>query len=328
MILDKIRTSMWRTRLTGLLGIEIPILGGAMQWLSLAPLVAAISNSGGLGVLSSATFPSKDDLRDEIRKTRALTDKPFGVNINLFPALRSYSVETVIDVCHEEGVRILETSGRSPEAYMKRIKDGSTIHIHKCARVRDGIKAETLGADVVTIVGFECGGHPSYEEVSTLILLPRLAGTVAIPVIAGGGFADGRGIMAALSLGAEGVVLGTRLIATEECPIHPDFKKAMVEADINSTTILLRSVKDHRRVFLNKAAQEVLEMESRGVALEEIYQKMAGQRSKEAYETGDILKGILPCGLATGLIKEVLPVRKVFEKILQEAEEIRHRWRM
>jgi NADH:quinone reductase (non-electrogenic) len=297
-----------------------------MQWLSLAPLAAAISNSGGLGVLSSATFPSKDDLRDEIRKTRTLTGKPFGVNINLFPALRSYSVEAMIDVCHEEGVRILETSGRSPEAYMKRIKDGDTIHIHKCARVRDGIKAETLGADVVTIVGFECGGHPSYEEISTLVLLPRLARAVAIPVIAGGGFVDGRGIMAALSLGAEGVLLGTRFIATEECPIHPNFKRAIVEAEVNSTTILLRSANDPQRVFLNKVAREVIEMEARKAALKEIYQRMAGERSKEAYETGDIQNGIFPCGQAAGLIKEVLPVRKVFEKILQEAEEIRHRW--
>ena len=232
----------------------------------------------------------------------------------------------MIDVCHDEGVGILETSGRSPEPYMKRIKEGNTVHIHKCARVRDGVKAEALGADAAAIVGFECGGHPSHEEIPTLVLLSRLTEAIRIPVIAGGGFADGRGLMAALSLGAEGIVLGTRLMATKECPIHPEFKKALVEADINSTTILLRSVKDHRRVFFNKAAQEVLEMEKEGVALEKIYQRMAGQRSQEAYESGEIQKGIFPCGQAAGLIKEILPVRDVFQKVLEEAEEIRRRW--
>ena len=316
---------MWKTRLTELLGIDIPVVQGTMQWLSTAPFVAAVSNAGGLGTLSSATF-SKEKLRDEIKKTKTLTQRPFAVNINLFPTLRVYSVEEMIDVCHDEGVGILETSGRSPEPYMKRLKEGNTVHIHKCARVRDGVKAEALGANVVAIVGFECGGHPSHEEISTLVLLSRLTKMIGIPAIAGGGFADGRGLMAALSLGAEGIVLGTRLMATKECPIHPEFKKALVEADINSTTILLRSVKDHRRVFFNKAAQNVLEMEKEGVALEEIYQAMAGQRSLEAYESGDIQKGIFPCGQAAGLIREIPPVRDVFQKIIEEADEIRRRW--
>jgi NAD(P)H-dependent flavin oxidoreductase YrpB (nitropropane dioxygenase family) len=320
------KLGMWQTRITELLGIEIPIVGGAMQWLSRAPLVTAISNAGGLGILSSATFSSKEELRNEIRKTRELTDRPFAVNINLFPMIRPYSVEGMIDVCHEEGVRILETSGRSPEPYLKQLKEGNTIHMHKCARVRDAVKAEVLGADLVTIMGIEGGGHPSYEEVTTLVLLPRTVAAVRIPVLAGGGFADGRGLMAALALGAEGIVLGTRLLATEECPLHPAFKKVVVEADVNETTLLLRSARDHRRVFLNKVAQEVLEMEAQGAVLEEIFQKMAGQRIKEAYKMGDIQGGIFPCGQVVGLIKEVMPVQELFRKILQEAEEIRHYW--
>jgi nitronate monooxygenase len=232
----------------------------------------------------------------------------------------------MIDVCHEEKVQIIETSGRSPEPYMKHIKDGKTIHMHKCTRVRDAMKTEALGADLVTIMGIEGGGHPGYEEVTTLVLLPRTVDAVRIPVLAGGGFADGRGLMAALALGAGGIVLGTRLLATEECPIHPAFKKAVLDAEVNSTTLLLRSIKDHRRVLLNYRAQEILEMEARGGALEEILKKMAGQRIKEAYETGDTQGEIFPCGQVAGLIKEILPVRELFQKILHEAEEI-HRGR-
>lgn len=313
------------SRLTKLLGIKFPLVGGTMQWLSVAPFVAAISNSGGLGILSSATFPSAKELRSEIRKMHHYTDQPFGVNINLFKSLRSYSAEEMIDASHEEGVRIFETSGReSPEPYMKRIKDkeGNSIHIHKCARVRDAVKAASLGADVVTIAGFECGGHPSYQEISTLVLLSRVTKAVKIPVIGAGGFADGRGLMTALSLGAEGIVLGTRLIASEECPIHQNFKQAIVGADIDSTIILLRSLKEHIRVFHNKAAQEVADMEDRKVSRAEIYQKMSGQRSKETYVSGDIQKGIFACGQVAGIINEILPVREIFRRIMREADEI------
>lgn len=319
---------MWRTRITDLLNIEIPILGGVMQWLSRAPFVASISNAGGLGILSSATFSSKQELRDEIHRICDLTDRPFAININAFPMRRHYAVEEMIDVCNEEGVRILETSGRSPEPYMRRLKEGNAIHIHKCARVRDAVKAEALGADVVAIVGIECGGHPSFEEVTTLVLLPKTVSALRIPVIAGGGFADGRGFMAALALGAEGIVLGTRLLATEECPIHPAFKKMVVEAEVNSTTLLLRSVKEPLRVLPNQRAREILEMEARGAPLEEILDRMMGQQTKQAIESGDTQGGIFACGQSAGLIKEVLPVRELFERIIKEAEEIRRRWKI
>jgi nitronate monooxygenase len=318
---------MWKTRVTELLGIDVPIIGGALQWLSRAPLVAAVSNAGGLGVLASATFSSPEELRREIRTVREMTDRPFAVNINLFPTMRPLPIEEVIHVVHEEGVRVLETSGRSPEPYMERLKEGDTILMHKCARVRDAMKAERLGVDIVTVVGCECGGHPSAEEVSTFVLLPKTVDSVKIPVIAGGGIADGRGFMAALCLGAEGVVMGTRLLATEECPIHDAFKRAVVEADISSTVLLLRSQGAPMRALRNRAALEILEMEAKGASLEELLPKLSGLRGKAAYERGDVDGGVFPCGQAAGLVKEVLPVRELFKRILQEAEEIEKRLR-
>lgn len=317
---------MWKTRATELLGIELPIVGGTMQWLSRAPFVAAISNAGSLGILPSATFSSKEELREEIRRTQDLTDKPFAVNINLFPMMRPFSVEEMIEAVDEEGIKIVETSGRSPEPHMGKLKGNNKIHMHKCARVRDAVKVETLGADLVTVVGIECGGHPSYEEVTTLVLLPKTVESVRIPVLAGGGFADGAGLMAALSLGAEGIVTGTALMATDECPIHPTFKGALMEADVTSTGLLLMSHRAPLRAYLNTVANEILEMEAKGAALEDVLPKMAGVRGREAYEKGDLDGGIWPCGQVAGLIKEVLPVRDLFQKIIQEAEEIRRRW--
>jgi nitronate monooxygenase len=318
--------TMWKTRATEILGIELPIVGGTMQWLSRAPFVAAISNAGGLGILPSATFSSKQELKDEIRRTKELTARPFAVNVNLFPMMRPFSVEEMIDAAHEEGVRILETSGRSPEPFIKLLRGDGAILMHKCARVRDAAKAETLGVDLVTVVGVECGGHPSSEEVTTLVLLPKTVESVKIPVLAGGGFADGRGFMAALALGAEGIVLGTRLMATLECPLHKAFKEELVKADVASTGLLLMSHKAPIRAYLNAVAHEILALEDKGADLQDILPKMTGVRGREAYEKGDLNGGIWPCGQAAGLVKEVLPVRDLFRKIMDEAEAIRRRW--
>ncbi len=324
--MQKEERTMWKTRATEILGIELPIVGGTMQWLSRAPFVAAISNAGGLGILPSATFSSKQELKEEIRRTKELTDRPFAVNVNLFPMMRPFSVEEMMEAAHEEGVRILETSGRSPEPYIRQLRGDGAILMHKCARVRDAAKAETLGVDLVTVVGIECGGHPSAEEVTSLVLLPKTVESVKIPVLAGGGFADGRGLVAAMALGAEGIVLGTRLMATMECPMHQAFKEELVRADVTSTGLLLMSHKAPIRVYLNEVAHEVLELESRGADLHDILPKMAGVRGREAYERGDLNGGIWPCGQAAGLVKEILPVRDLFRKIMEEAEEIRRSW--
>lgn len=317
---------MWETRLTKLLGIELPIIGGAMQWLSRAELAAAVSNAGGLGIITSATFASKEELRGEIRKVRELTDKPFAININLFPSLRPFSVEDMLDAIDDEGVTIVETAGNSPEKYIERLKRGGRIHMHKCARRKDAVKVEKMGADMLTIVGTECGGHPSAEGVTTMVLLPQTIDSVSIPVVAGGGFTDGRALMAAFAMGAEGIVVGTSLMATTECPIHENFKKALIAADATSTCLLLNSVKMPVRAFKNRTAQEVLELETACAPLEDILPKMKGERGLEAYRKGDLDGGVWTCGQAAGLVRQSLPVAEYFRKIMDQAEFIRRRW--
>lgn len=317
---------MWETRITKLLGIELPIIGGAMQWLSRAELAAAVSNAGGLGIITSATFASKEDLRAEIRKVRELTDKPFAVNINLFPSLRPFSVEDMLDAIDDEGVTIVETAGNSPEKYIDRLKRGGRIHMHKCARRKDAVKAEKMGVDMLTIVGTECGGHPSAEGVTTMVLLPQTIDSVSVPVVAGGGFTDGRALMAAFAMGAEGIVIGTALMATTECPIHESFKKALIAADETSTCLLLNSVKKPVRAFNNRTAQEVLELETACAPLEEILPKMKGERGLEAYQKGDLDGGVWACGQAAGLVKQSMPVAEYFRKIMDQAESIRQKW--
>ncbi len=317
---------MWVTRVTKLLGTEFPIIGGAMQWISRAPFVAAISNAGGLGIITSATFSSKKELKEEIRRTRDLTDRPFAVNINLFPSMRPLSVDEMIEAVEEEGVGIVETSGNNPEKYIERLKNDGRIYMHKCARDRDAVKAEALGANLVTIVGTECGGHPSAEGITTMVLLPRTVRAVSVPVVGGGGFCDGRGLMAALSLGAEGIVMGTALMATEECPIHPNFKRALLEAETTSTCLLLMSVKAPIRVFANKPASEVLDMEVRCEPLEKMLPKMRGELGRQAYETGELDGGVWACGQIAGLVKKTMPVRDFFQSIIEEAESIRRQW--
>ena len=317
---------MWETRVTKLLGIELPIIGGAMQWLSRAELAAAVSNAGGLGIITSATFASKEDLRAEIKKVRELTDKPFAVNINLFPSLRPFSVEDMLDAIDEEGVTIVETAGNSPEKYLERLKNGGRIHMHKCARRKDAVKAEKMGVDILTIVGTECGGHPSAEGVTTMVLLPKTIDSVSVPVVAGGGFTDGRALMAAFAMGAEGIVIGTALMATTECPIHDTFKKALIDADETSTCLLLNSVKKPVRAFHNRTAKEVLELEAACVPLEEILPKMKGERGLEAYRRGDLDGGVWACGQAAALVRQSMPVAEYFRKIMDDAESIRRRW--
>ena len=314
-----------KTRVTEMLGIEYPIIGGTMQWLSRAELVAAISNAGCLGIIPSATFSSKEELRQEIRRTRELTDKPFAVNINLFPMMRPFSIEDMIDVIHEEGVKIIETSGRSPEAYMERIKKPGVIHMHKCARVRDAIKAEKLGADVVTVVGTECGGHPSAEGVTSMVIVPRTVDSVKVPVLAGGGIADGRGLIAALALGAEGVVMGTRFMATKECPFHDKFKEAILAADVTDTMLLLMSHGAPLRAYRNQQANKVHELESRGAELDEILPHMSGLLGRAAYQSGDVDGAILAMGQAAGLVREIKTVKQVVDDVIEEARRIHQR---
>lgn len=310
---------MLKTRLTELFGIEYPIVQGAMLWLSRAELVAAVANAGGLGIIASLTFASAAELRAEIRKTQSLTDKPFAVNITLLPTMRPADHEQYLNATLEEGVSIIETAGRSPEPYMKLLKDAGAKVMHKVARVKDARVAERLGVDAVTIVGFEAAGHPGMDNVTSLILVPITAGAVKIPVIAGGGFADGRGLAAALALGAEGVVMGTRFMATRECPLHPRVADWLLQAGENDTLIIERSIKNAARVARTDFAQKVLETEEKGTTLEELLPLVSGLRGKKALDEGDINAGVIACGQAVGLIHDRPPVKELIEGIVREA---------
>jgi nitronate monooxygenase len=250
-----------------------------------------------------------------------MTDKPFGVNLSLFPGLLPMPVEGYLDLFEEEGIRIIETAGRSPEPYRPRIKEAGFIHIHKCARVRDAIKAEKLGCDIVAAVGTECGGHPSMEDVTSLILLPKIADSISIPFIAGGGFCDGRGLVIALSMGADAVLMGTRFISTNECRVHPKHKQNIIEAGESDTVVIQRSIGSATRVLKNEWAEKILEMEAKGSSLEELMPLIGGHRGARAWISGEE-DAPFGCGQVIGRIKENLSVKDLVSEIAKEAEDV------
>jgi len=316
---------MFKTRITEMLGIEYPIICGGMQYVSNAELVAAVSNAGGMGILAVGNFGSKEELRDEIRKIKTLTDKPFGVNVTFMPTLRIIDREGLIDTAIEEGASAIETSGRITEAHVQRIKKGKVKHIHKVARLRDARTAERLGVDAVAIVGFECGGAPPMDEITTFIQVPLVADAVNLPVIAGGGIGDARGFVAALALGADGVVMGTRFMITKESLVHQNVKDAVIRAKETDTVPVLRSLRSMERVFKNEVARKVIEMENRGATLDELVPLISGDKVRASWENGDINSAILPCGQVIGLINEVPTVKEVIDDMVSGAEDILNR---
>jgi len=313
---------MFKTRITELFGIKYPIICGGMHLLSRAELVAAVSNAGGLGILASTTFETKEELREEIRKTKSLTDKPFGVNLNLFPMMRPRSVEDDIDLFIDEGVEIVESSGASPEPYVPRLKEACVKIMHKVPAVRFAQKAERVGVDAVTIVGFECAGHPGMDDVTSLILVPLTVDALKIPVVAGGGFCDARSFVAALALGADGVVMGTRFVATHECIAHPKIKEWLVNAKETDTTLIDRSIGLPMRVIKNKPAEKALEMDKRSASLEELLTVISGELGRKAWLEGDIDAGVVSLGMVVGRIHEILSVKEVIDGIIEEAKAI------
>lgn len=251
-----------------------------------------------------------------------MTDKPFGVNINLFPMVSPLPHEEYIEVVLEEGVKVIETSGRSPEKLVNQIKKGNAILMHKCARIRDARTAERVGADIIEIVGFECGGHPSRESISSLVLVPQVVDAVKVPVVAGGGIADARGFVAALALGAEGVLMGTRFMATRECPIHQNFKERLINTQSTDTMLVLRTLTDPIRVMRNELMMKVDEMEQKGAAAEEIISMVAGQKSQKAMEAGEVDGVLLACGQVVGLVHDIPTMRELVEKTMKEVIEV------
>ncbi|MGE7878808.1 NAD(P)H-dependent flavin oxidoreductase [Peribacillus muralis] len=308
-----------KTRLTEMLGIEYPIICGGMFQVGRAPLAAAVSEAGGLGIITSKTQETPERLRDEIRKVKSMTKKPFAVNLNLFPSQTATSNADFIEILVEEDVRIVETSGRSPEGLMPKLKEHGFTVLHKVASVKNAISAEKLGVDVIVVVGNETGGLPGMSDVGTLVMLPRVVDSVSIPVIAGGGFSDGRGLVSALSLGAEGIVMGTRFMATKEAPIHNNVKDWMVAADEMDTVIIQRNIGSPSRVALNAVSMEVDKLENEGATIEDLLPLITGQRSKKVYIEGNLDGGIWSCGQAVGLIKEVLTVDELIKQIVHEA---------
>jgi putative enoyl-[acyl-carrier-protein] reductase II len=314
---------MFVTRLTQMLGIKYPIVQGGLQWLATAQLASAVSEAGGLGIISSLSFPDQESFRKEIRRMKEKTQKPFGVNLSMLPELtKGDRTIEMLQVILEEKVPVVETSGRSPEAFIQKLKSEGIKLIHKVPSVRFAQKAESIGADAVTIVGFECGGHPGMDDVTSLVLIPIVADFVHIPVIAGGGIADARGFLAALALGADGVVMGTRFVATHECPAHPRIKEWFVKAKETDTLIIQRSIRNVARVIKNKAAEKTLSMEQRGASLEELLAVISGQMGQKALEEGNLEEAVIACGQCVGLIHEIKSVKEVIEEIVQGAQSI------
>jgi nitronate monooxygenase len=297
-----------------------------MMYLAKAEMVAAASNAGAIGVLASAMFPTKEDFREEVRRVKDLTDKPFAVNLNLFPAMRPVDNREYLDVIFKEGVKIVETSGhKAPEELAKNIKTQGLTLIHKCVGVRYALKAQTIGADAVTVVGYENGGATGTLDVTTLCLVPRVVDALQVPVIGGGGVTDGRGFLALLALGAQGVILGTAVLVAEECPLHPNVKKALIEATEVDTMIILRTLQNSHRVWTNDAARKVVELEKEQAGLMEIVRMAGGDKAKRMYQEGDLQAGTISCGQGIGLVKKVMPMKDIIEGIVCQAAEIRQK---
>jgi len=317
---------MFKTRVTEMLGIKYPIICGGLSFITRAEMAAAVSNAGGFGIITSAHLETPMALRDEIRKTKSLTDKPFGVNISMFPAVKPIPNREFVEVIVEEGVKAVESSGiKSPAEYVPRLKEGKVILIHKAATVRHALKGQEAGADIVAIVGMENGGGTGMEDVSTSVLVPALVDVAKVPVLAGGGFADGRGLIAALALGAEGIVMGTRFMATKECPIHPNYKEWLLKATERDTTLVMRSLQNTHRVLKSKATEELLKIEARGASLEEMLPIIGNEASKRVAFEGDFDAGQALAGEVVGLIHDIPTVKELIDRIIDEARVITQR---
>ena len=314
---------MFETRITKMLGIRYPIIGGTMASISDADFVAAISNAGGIGILASIMYQTKDDFAGAIDRIRELSDRPFAVNLNFFPAQFPVSQKEYTEIMVEKGAKIVETSGHMapPEELCKRFKEAGMIWIHKCVGLRYALKAQNLGADIVTVVGYENGGATGRLDIGTLVLVPTVANGIQVPVIGGGGISDGRGFAAVLSLGAEGVIMGTRLLATQECPIHESLKQALVSATELDTMLIMRSVGTHR-VWTNAAATKCAEIEATGASFEEILKIVSGDNSRRVYYEGDLDCGVVPCGQGIGQVHDIPTVKDLFDRIIAQATEV------
>lgn len=317
-----------KTKITEALGIKHPIIQGGMHYVGYASLAAAVSNAGGLGLITSLTVAqpprAKEALREEIRKCKALTDKPFGVNITLLPVGVPPDYDGIIEVCIEEGVKVMETAGRSPDKVIKRLKENGIYVIHKCVSIKHALAAARLGADAISMDGFDCGGHPGEEDVGNWVLLAQAAQELPIPFVASGGNATGSQLAAALAMGAEGVNMGTRFMATKEAPIHDGIKEALVKAKVTDTTHVMRSVRNTERVYKNDVAMKVREVEAEKPGdFSAIHEYVKGEGARKSFqESGDPTTSVWSCGQSIGLIKDVPTCQELLDTVVAEAEAI------
>ena len=314
-----------KTRITEMFAIRYPIVQGGMQWVGRAQLAAAVSNAGGLGIITALTQPTPEDLLKEIAHCREMTDAPFGVNLTILPSLRAISHADFAQAIIDSRVKIVETAGRNPEPYMAAFKEAGIKVIHKCTSVRHSLKAQAIGCDAVSVDGFECAGHPGEDDIPGLVLLPRAAEELTIPFIASGGFADGRGLVAALALGADGINMGTRFMATVEAPIHQKIKERIVAASELDTALLMRQLRNTARYFRNEVTDRALAVESRKgtqLTIKDLAPFVSGQRGKIVYEEGDADAGVWSAGMVVGLIHDIPTCQELISRIVSEAREI------
>lgn len=314
---------MFNTRITEMFGIKYPIIQGGLMWLAKAELAAAVAEAGGIGFMTALSHATPGDLRNEIRKVRDLTDKPFGINLTFLPSLRAPDYPAYIRVCIEEGVQFIETAGRNPAPIMPLLNDAGIKVIHKCTSVRHARTAQRIGCAAVSIDGFECAGHPGEDDVTSLILIPLCRDALDIPIVSSGGFGDGRGLVASLALGADGMNMGTRFVATAECPVHETVKRALVNANERDTRLLMRSLRNTARYLANNNTQKVLEIEARGNAtIQDIKKFMSGLEGRKMIESGDMNQGVFSAGQVIGMIRDVPTVQELFDRIVGEATDL------
>ena len=316
--------SLMRTRITESLGIEFPVVQGGMQWVGIAEMASAVSNAGGLGILTGLTQPSPKDLVNEIERCREMTDKPFAVNLTILPTIKPVPYQEYAQAIVDSGIKIVETAGRNPEPFLPLFKSAGIQVIHKCTSIRHALKAEKIGCDMVSVDGFECAGHPGEDDVTNMILLPLAAQRLKIPFLASGGLGDGKGLAAALAMGADGINMGTRFMVTQEAPIHENVKQKMVEATELDTSLIYRTLSNTARVFKNSVAEQVIEVESKPGAtqFDDIQSLVQGAKGRELFDTGDLDKGIWSAGMIVGLIDDIPTCNELITRIVAEAEEI------
>jgi nitronate monooxygenase len=313
-----------KTKITEMFGIEHPIIQGGMHYVGFAEMAAAVSSAGGLGIITALTLKSPADLANEIARCREMTDKPFGVNLTFLPTVSSPDYPGYIRAIIEGGVTIVETAGRNPQPYMPYLKDAGIQVIHKCTSVRHALKAEAIGCDAVSVDGFECGGHPGEDDVPNMILLPRAADELSIPFVSSGGMADGRSLVASLAMGAEGMNMGTRFIATQEAPVHPKVKEAILAATELDTRLIMRGLRNTERVLNNAAVERLLEKEASlgdALTIDDIMDEVAGVYPKVMQE-GEMDAGAWSCGMVAGLIHDIPTCKDLIDRIMAEAEAI------